>query len=911
MKKAFCKIRILMAAILALGMAAGLAIPVYATQTDTLAIRTDAARVSGRTVTLSATITAYGLSDYRPSRIFFYLRCANNTWQERIYLPSRHNYYRRGTQYSTTAVVPFDGEFIYRAFVVNDWQPNGRPAANYGRITVRTAPQVAAPVINAASASPNQGTTESYFSFTVTTNSSVTSLRFYEGRGTRGWMFGSMTVPSSENANRRTWETQGFQLPVDIGAVTVVASNGTQAIERQIALTVNPVTTPTPTPPTPTPPTPTPQPVVPVIVSFDTDSSSYTVGDTVTFRGVGLYYSSWKIEWLRGNTVETTTGIQHGANIQFNATVNSVIFNGARLTLFELPQGQGGRVTSTVNFEVTGAPQVNITAPANNATIRTDDIFQFTGTYDDAEHLIVRLGNIVFDSRPGGSGTVYVTLGTGSNANRFTANLPTASLNPGQHTVSVEAVNRHGRSTTATRIIIIEAATARGSFNCTTPTPGFAFFLQTDFRWANYSYGAHTGASTFGRASCGLFAVKNSLLGLGIKISVNDLHTIAVESRARVDNNGSSAGTIASHIQDRGIASITVTRNIREVQRVRDHVRGGGVAVVNTPNHFMAIVEYCQSTSRFLVQDSAPTGATGRGRSGDRNGTWINPNVWTSMGPEWYTLISSSANTRTMEQRFEEVVTPQPSPQPTPTPRPERPRPPVGAGTVLTVQGAEGRIGDRVTVEIISNTGTTNGNFALQFDESRLRFISASAGNSLSSSLISNHVGNLVRIAWAQATEGNPGIIATIEFQILPNATGNIPLSLGDVVLSGRNAPSLEAGYIRVITPVLEIPAQPQPPMIYAPDLYTPDILPPVVNDPVVVPAVPDILVVYTLGDISGDGLINSDDAHLLLSYLSNSIQFDERQRRAASIVAGTPNPAGVTAILRYTVGLPSALSNR
>lgn len=203
--------------------------------------------------------------------------------------------------------------------------------------------------------------------------------------------------------------------------------------------------------------------------------------------------------------------------------------------------------------------------------------------------------------------------------------------------------------------LTIGAQSQHRRFNCTAYSPGHTFWLQNDARWSGHRYGTHANATTFGAAACGLFATKNALYALDMKVSVDDLHDAAVSSRARRANNGTFvSANLLPYMQRNNMASFDF-RRVTNIQTVVNHVSGGGAAIVNynwrlanggTGGHFIAIVGVCIPTQRFLIQCSAlDNGRVTRGNTGGSYGTWVATNVWTAggrwLGPETFILISS------------------------------------------------------------------------------------------------------------------------------------------------------------------------------------------------------------------------------------------------------------------------------
>lgn len=494
------------------------------------AIRTDNARINGRTITLNATVTASGGSDFFPLQVGWWVRHNDSGHYQRVYLPRvqpGNNRYRTGTSHTETFTVPanWSGNITIRAFVSNDW---------HFRVNATNTVSVNIPATPTPGATPTAPTG-------VSLNRMSLSLQVGNSETLRA------TVTPSNASNRSvTWRSSNNNVArVNNGIVTAV-STGTATIT---ASTVNGRTaTATVSVAHPTPPPPVT--INPVSVS----------GSTATITG--NFLNGVDTIWY---AIRTPTGRIPTRNGNYNP----------------MPAGTSWNFSYTIR---------NLSPGPHHIAIKTRSSEGVYSSFVQRDFYVPR---------------------------------PSSTSNP------VNGI----------------------SFDCSDFTPGYNFWTQTDARWRYERYGSHANASLFGSggpdnplgAACGLFATKNALYTIGIKMTVDDLHRAAVDSRARRANDGTFVrANLLPHIAESAGFTFTGTGDI--ALAVKHISQDRGSAIINVHNHFMTLVEYDTTTSEFLVRSPAPRIRQNRpylSAPGEADGRWVHSSVLqNAMRVENITLLS-------------------------------------------------------------------------------------------------------------------------------------------------------------------------------------------------------------------------------------------------------------------------------
>lgn len=141
----------------------------------------------------------------------------------------------------------------------------------------------------------------------------------------------------------------------------------------------------------------------------------------------------------------------------------------------------------------------------------------------------------------------------------------------------------------------------------------FKNYLQVDSTWSLKVYGTGNLRDT----GCGILSVVNAVYNLtGNFIEPTTLASWA-NKNGHYNKNGSE-GSYAT-LFEAAAKKYGTTYGFKYVSggsgeasdtKLVNHIKGGGTAVVHVPGHFMAIVDYDESTKKFLVFDSAPGSGT-------------------------------------------------------------------------------------------------------------------------------------------------------------------------------------------------------------------------------------------------------------------------------------------------------------
>lgn len=135
-------------------------------------------------------------------------------------------------------------------------------------------------------------------------------------------------------------------------------------------------------------------------------------------------------------------------------------------------------------------------------------------------------------------------------------------------------------------------------------------FAQYDADWAGDYYGSGTNddptSNNFCTSACGIFAPLNAIYTLtGKFIDPHKLADYAVKEYFRIQGNGTDSGFFRA-------ASRKFGRNLGfksdgegdSIGTLKRKLRKGDVAIAHVPGHYVAIVDYDETTKKFLLLDS-------------------------------------------------------------------------------------------------------------------------------------------------------------------------------------------------------------------------------------------------------------------------------------------------------------------
>ena len=185
-------------------------------------------------------------------------------------------------------------------------------------------------------------------------------------------------------------------------------------------------------------------------ITSPADGASATVGESVTFTGTAT---------------DDEEGTLSGASLVWTSDLDGTLGTGSSVTTNTLSGGthkialtatdsEGAFGADTIDFAVTGAPSVAITAPTDQASGAPHTVFEgtaitFTGSATDAEDGTLTGAALEWTSNVDGQ------IGTGQS-------FSTSALSPGLHTVTLTATDSDMNEAKATVLAIVKPPTVGG-----------------------------------------------------------------------------------------------------------------------------------------------------------------------------------------------------------------------------------------------------------------------------------------------------------------------------------------------------------------------------------------------------------------------------------------------------------------
>jgi hypothetical protein len=195
-----------------------------------------------------------------------------------------------------------------------------------------------------------------------------------------------------------------------------------------------------------------------VSITAPADGGSAQSGDNVTFTGTAEDPEDGP---LTGAALVWTSDLDGVLGTGVSVTTNS-LSGGTHEIVLTASDSEGGFGAATIDFSITGAPSVAITAPTDQAsgapnTVTEGTSVTFTGSATDAEDGPLAGASLVWTSNVDGQ------IGTGES---FSTNV----LSDGLHTVTLTATDSDMNEAKATVLAIVKPPTAAG--------------YQIDIRWS-------------------------------------------------------------------------------------------------------------------------------------------------------------------------------------------------------------------------------------------------------------------------------------------------------------------------------------------------------------------------------------------------------------------------------------------
>lgn len=147
-------------------------------------------------------------------------------------------------------------------------------------------------------------------------------------------------------------------------------------------------------------------------------------------------------------------------------------------------------------------------------------------------------------------------------------------------------------------------------------------YSQTDSRWANVSYGLGPNGSraTISSAGCGILSYVNAVYYMtGNFVSPIELAKWSVNNGYRINGVGTSYGLYKAYADAYGeMYGFKYVGTATNVTGTKSHLKNGGTAIISVPGHLMALVDYNESSNKYLILDSYKSSNRGTYSSGYR-----------------------------------------------------------------------------------------------------------------------------------------------------------------------------------------------------------------------------------------------------------------------------------------------------
>ena len=185
-------------------------------------------------------------------------------------------------------------------------------------------------------------------------------------------------------------------------------------------------------------------------ITSPSDGASATSGTSITFNGSA---SDPEEGTLTGASLVWTSDLD-GTLGTGNSVTTNTLSGGTHKIALTATDSEGAFGADTIDFAITGAPSVTITAPTNQASGAPRTEFEgtgitFTGSATDAEDGSLTGGSLVWTSNVDGE------IGTGES-------FSTSALSPGMHTVTLTATDSDMNEAKATVLAIVKPPTTGG-----------------------------------------------------------------------------------------------------------------------------------------------------------------------------------------------------------------------------------------------------------------------------------------------------------------------------------------------------------------------------------------------------------------------------------------------------------------
>ena len=172
-------------------------------------------------------------------------------------------------------------------------------------------------------------------------------------------------------------------------------------------------------------------------------------------------------------------------------------------------------------------------------------------------------------------------------------------------------------------------------------TDGFTMknFLQVGQSWSNEEYG-NGSKRALKNSGCGILSIVNAVYNLtGNFIQPTELASWAYSAKLYNKNgsdgcygevsNAKTANNVFMKAADAfgdtyGFKYVDCAWGTASSNKLKNHIKNGGTAIVHVPGHYMTIVDYDESTGKYLVYDPAPNQGKRVGLT-KADGSWKTP----------------------------------------------------------------------------------------------------------------------------------------------------------------------------------------------------------------------------------------------------------------------------------------------
>ena len=155
-------------------------------------------------------------------------------------------------------------------------------------------------------------------------------------------------------------------------------------------------------------------------------------------------------------------------------------------------------------------------------------------------------------------------------------------------------------------------------------------FSQLDSRWSSYSYGKDDQGqpATIGSAGCGILSYVNAIYYLnGSFIQPKTLAQYSLDNHHRINGAGTSETLYKPFADAHGSEyGFEYAGRVNKVTDAKSYLQSGCTGVLHVQGHWVAVVDYNSSNSKYLILDSYKSSNRGTSGTGYR---WMTASEFT------------------------------------------------------------------------------------------------------------------------------------------------------------------------------------------------------------------------------------------------------------------------------------------